>query len=1087
MRPVIEAVIRFRNLILAAAAGVMVAGALLIPQTHADVLPETSPVTVEVQTEALGLSAAEVESLVTVPMEKNLFEGVMGVTDTTSDSVPGLSDIELHFAPGTDLYQARQLVQERLNSAFTLPNVSAPPVMLQPVSSTSNVMLVGLTSRTQSLIDMSVLARWTIVPKLLGLAGVANVSTYGQADHQLQVLVDPAKLAAHHTTVQNVIATVGNAQLITPISYLQGSTPGTGGFLEGSNQRITIQPVLPYGTPSNVANLPVSGAPSGTRVKDVADVVASHQPLIGDAEVNGQPGLVLQIQKLPSASVPAITKEVNQALAQLSPSLRGIQVNTSLFRPGTYVSTAFGTLRLALIIAAALLVVALLALLAGLRPAFVSAAAVAVSLASALLVLDLFGYSVNALMLLGLLLAAGVVVSEAAGDGYELANALRAARGRGDGWSATAREAVIQLGAQSRGPLLAAFGCVAATAIPLLVASGVSAAFLFPMALAFVAAVTASMIVAIVLTPALSSALAAFGPGPAPAARVASVRHRIAAGYAKSLDIVRGAPRALLPAVCAAAAAAVIAGLFFVRLSQPSFADRDLVVRWTGPPGMSLTELDRVSAVATSELRALPGVQDVGATLGRATTSDQIVNTNSGELWVTMKPDADYARTLASVRAIADGTPGISGTVSTYESDSMAGALTASPDQVVTRVYGTSYPELESVAARVRAAVARVRGVKSTQVQSPTVQPTLEVEVNLDAAERAGLTPGDIRRETGILTSGLIVGNFFEDQKVFDVVVWGTPDVRDSVQSLDSLMIDTNTGGHVRLGSVASVTVAPEPAEYKHDNTSLYLDVTASVRGRSAAAVSGDITSRLKSVPFPAGYYAQAAPAGQGSPAAGTSRFEFLSIVLAALLAIILFAQAALGGWRRGLASLGAVPAAIAGGAIVLFAAGYTDSLGAIIGLAGVFALAVHAAITVPARIRAGQNGHLDRGQAAAQAAASSAGRVVTSAVVAAAVLAPFAVLNGAPGMELLGPAAQVMLGGLASLTLVSLFVLPSAAMASRAPVRPDDSSLAGPPAPGEQGPEEPAPGEQAPQAQAPEEQVPEETAPLVPDLDPSI
>ena len=185
------------------------------------------------------MSAPEVESLVTVPLEKNLLEGVMSVTDVTSDSVPGLSAIQLHFAPGTDLYHARQLVQERLTQAFVLPNVSKPPAMLEPVSSTSDVMIIGLSSARLSLIDLSVLARWTIVPRLLGLAGVADVSTFGQADRQLQVMVDPAQLAARHVSLAQIIDTVGNAQLVSPLSYLEASTPGTGGSLKG---RTSVSP-----------------------------------------------------------------------------------------------------------------------------------------------------------------------------------------------------------------------------------------------------------------------------------------------------------------------------------------------------------------------------------------------------------------------------------------------------------------------------------------------------------------------------------------------------------------------------------------------------------------------------------------------------------------------------------------------------------------------------------------------------------------------------------------------------------------------------------------------------------------------------
>ena len=275
LRSVIGASVRFRFLLIAVASGFMVFAVAWLPGIHSDVLPEMSPVVVRIQTEAPGLSAPEVESLVTVPLEKNLLEGVMDVTDVTSDSIPGLSQIELDFAPGTNLYLARQLVQERLTQAFVLPNVSKPPVMLQPVSSTGNVMLIGLTSRQLSLVDLSVLARWTIVPRLLGVPGVADVSTFGEADRQLQVLVDPARLAAHHITLAQIIETAGNAQLVSPLSYLQGSTPGTGGFLEGPNQRLTIQPVLPFGTPANLGQVPVAGT-TGNRPVPLGSVTGKQ-------------------------------------------------------------------------------------------------------------------------------------------------------------------------------------------------------------------------------------------------------------------------------------------------------------------------------------------------------------------------------------------------------------------------------------------------------------------------------------------------------------------------------------------------------------------------------------------------------------------------------------------------------------------------------------------------------------------------------------------------------------------------------------------------------------------------------------------
>jgi Cu/Ag efflux pump CusA len=1049
LRSIVDASIRFRLLVIALGAGIIVGGIALLHGMPVDALPETSPVVVDLQTEALGLSAPEVESLVTVPLEKQLLEGVMGVTDVTSNSVSGLSDIELHFAPGTDLYHARQLVQERLTQSFVLPNVSTPPVMLEPVSSTSDVMLVGLTSSRLDPIDLSVLARWTIVPKLLGLAGVANISTFGQADQQLQVLVEPARLAAQHVTLAQVIATAGNAQLVSPLSYLQGSTPGTGGFLEGPDQRITIQPVLPFGTPANLAELPVTGS-KGLRLGSVAQVVRGHPPLIGSGEVRGGPGLLLVVQKLPSASALAVTHEVSQALAELRAGEPGVSFDTSLFREDTYLRSVLGNLRVALIASAALAALALIALLLQFRLAFAAMASAAIALVAATLVLYLLGYTFNALVVLGLLLAVTVVAADAAGDAQRLASRLDTAQPvRGH---AAAR--VVAAATEFRATLSGAALAVLLTVAPLFFATGLTARFLRPAVIAFGLAVIISMVVAVTLTPALASVLVS---GSRPAARGTRFRRRVTAGYSRSLDRLAGAPLGVLLAICGALGATALALLPGLHPGQPAFQDRDLVVRWTGPPGMSLTEMGRMTSLASAELRVLPEVQDVAATLGRAVTADQVVNTNSGEIWVTVKPGANYAQALAAVRTIADGTPGITGEVSTYETDSMTGVLTAPPTQVVTRVYGSDYGELARLAGRLRTVVRGIGGVRGTQTRLPVDQPTIDVVVNLDAAARDGITPGDIRRDAGTLLNGLIVGNYFENQAVFEVVVRAAPASRASLSDVDDLLLDTANGGHVRLGDVASISVSPEPADIPHEAMSRYLDVTAQVTGGQAGAVSAAITARLQAMRFPTEYHAevvtgtsQAGLSPNGDSVAGTSRTEFAGYVIAALVAILLLIQAAAGSWRRAALAFGSLPVSLAGGVFIAYALGATGSLAATAGLVGVFVIAVRQAINVAARLGA-------PGQGRADAAASAvAGDVLVAAVVTAVAMAPFVVMGDVPGLELLHTTAAVILGGLVTTTLVSLYVLPAGLM-RLGPVHAVSSptGAAGPPGPLDAGGEE--------------------------------
>jgi Cu/Ag efflux pump CusA len=370
----------------------------------------------------------------------------------------------------------------------------------------------------------------------------------------------------------------------------------------------------------------------------------------------------------------------------------------------------------------------------------------------------------------------------------------------------------------------------------------------------------------------------------------------------------------------------------------------------------------------------------------------------------------------------------------------MTGVLASGPDAVVTRVYGVNGGELAALAGRLSGVVAGIPGVTRTTVGTTVSQPTIDISVNPDAAARYGISPGDVRREAGTLLSGLTVGNYFENQEVFDVVVWGVPAVRDSLSSVENLVIDTANGGHVRLGQVAAIGVQPQPSDIPQEAMSQYADVTATVSGDSAGSVSHAIAARLAGMTFPAGYHAELVTPTQygnvlagsaagnqlspnGSYAGGTSRAAFIGYVVAALAAVLLIAQAVTRSWRLALASFLALPCCLSGAVLVAFATGQQQALAATAGLLGVFALAVRLVIGVAARLGAGAavNGpgeRIDLGSPAATA---------VPVLVTAVTLVPFIAMGDVPGMELLHTAAAVILGGLAATVVVCLIALPVA------------------------------------------------------------
>ncbi|HEX5769382.1 MAG TPA: efflux RND transporter permease subunit, partial [Nocardioidaceae bacterium] len=415
MRWIVASSLKLQKIILAVAVGIVAFGVFQVAKSPVDLLPEYQKPTVEVQTEALGLSASEVEQLITVPLEQDLLVGIPFLEDITSVSLPGISSVVMTFEKGTDVLDARQMVQERLTQAVGvagLPAVAKTPQMIQPLSSNSRVSMVKLTSEQLSPIEMSVLARWVVGPRLLGVPGVANVAIWGNRERQLQVLVDPERLRANGVALPDVVRTAGNALEVSPLSYLEASKPGTGGFIDTPNQRLNIFHEQAISTASELAQVPVEGTDGAVvpgeagpmALGDVAEVVEGHQPMIGDTACSGGADcLILVVEKFPGANTGQVADDVDSALAALQPGLGDIQVDSSLYRPAAHIESAFSSLAWALLAGGILLVAVLLLMLRDWRRAAVVVSALAVSMASVVLLLQLLGTSLNLLVLTGLL------------------------------------------------------------------------------------------------------------------------------------------------------------------------------------------------------------------------------------------------------------------------------------------------------------------------------------------------------------------------------------------------------------------------------------------------------------------------------------------------------------------------------------------------------------------------------------------------------------------------------------------------------------------------------------------------------------
>ena len=1016
MRWLVGGSLRFRLLVVAAAAATLVIGGSQLRSMPTDVLPEYMPPTVEIQTEALGLSAAEVEQLITVPMEQDLLVGVAFLDDIRSESLPGLSRIFLTFEPGTDLYRARQVVAERMTQAHALPNVSKPPQMLQPLSSTNRVMMIGASTKTLSPVEMGVLARWTIAPRLVGVEGVANVSVWGFRDRQLQVQVDPARLRRENVSLVQVVESTGNSLWFSPLTFVEASTPGVGGFIDTPNQRLGIQHISPISSAADLAKVRIED--TGARkvlLGDVASVVEDHQPLIGDALVSDANGdLLFVVEKLPGANTLEVTRGLEKTIADMSPGLSGVQFDTNVYRPASYLDAATDNVTWAALIGALLLVLVFGAMFFSWRTALIAVVVVPVSLVAAALVLWGLGTTMNAIILVGLAAALLVVVDDAV---VGVANITQRLRERPEQDGRSTAGVILDATVETRGAPMYVLLILALALLPLFFAEGLAGAFFPDAAGAFLLAVLASMVVALMVTPALAVLLLSRGS----LARRSPLASRLERLYERALAWI--VPRARWVYVTAGAIAVVaLATVPFLTMGLlPTFKERQVLIRWEGPPGTSLPEMNRVTALAARELRSLPGVEDVGAHVGRAVASDLSVNANAAELWVSIDPSADYDGTVGSIRDVVGGYPGLSQSVGSFSNERAHAVLDQSTDRdIVVRLYGEEPDVLRQQAERVRQSIAGVDGIEDARVQLPVEEPTVEVEVDLIAAEERGIKPGDVRRAAATLLGGLVVGNLFEQQKVFEVVVWGTPDTRASLTSIRNLVIDTPDGHHVRLGDVADVRIAPNPGVIDRQAVSRYLDIGASVSGRDRGDVASDVHRSLAEVRFPLEYHTEMLSAG------GQPWGRLLGIGLGGAVGIFLLLQACFGSWRLATLMFVVFPFATTGGLLGAWLDGGKLSFGSVIGLAAVYAIAARNGMALVARFRDLARDDEPLGQGlVVSGARDRVVPIVTTAAAAAAVFLPALIMGGDAGRELLHPLAGVVLGGLITATLLTLFVVP--------------------------------------------------------------
>lgn len=1019
---IIGSSLRFRFLVLAIAATLLVFGTQQLRRMPVDVFPEFAPPKVEIQTEGPGMTSTEVEELITIPMEDQL-RGVPGVEYVRSSSVTGLSQVVLLFRTGTDLMEARQRVQERLKLAIAeLPKSSGMPVMLQPLSSTSRVMKIGLTSKVYDPMDLSMIAYWTIKFRLMSVPGVANIPIWGDRIKSLQVQVDPSLMRAHGVTLNEVMETTADALDIGLLSYSSGAKARIDGMIDTPNQRFAIHNESPVLSVEQLAEVPLARKgrrANPPRLGDVGQVVWDTWPLVGDAVINDERGLMMIIEKLPWANTLEVTRGVEEALAALKPGLPGIEIDSTIFRPTTFIELSMANLTQALVIGCLLVVVVLCAFLYEWRVALISVVAIPLSLVAAGVVLHRMGATINTMVLAGFIVALGDVVDDAIIDVENIVRRLRQHRQAGSGKS-TAR-IILEASIEVRSAIVHATVIVVLAVTPVFFMGGLSGVFFEPLVLAYLVAMLASMLVALTVTPALCLLLldgARVEQRQSPL--VPWLKRRYGAMLTRSLE----APRTTLAAAAVFVVAAIGVWPFLGASLLPEFKERDFLMHWVPPEGTSHAETFRITQSASRELRAIPGVRNFGAHIGRAVGGDEPYGVNFTENWISVDPKADYDKTRASVEATVAGYPGLYRDVQTYLKERIKEVLTGAGESIVVRIFGPELPVLRAKAREVESALKGIPGLVDLHLEQQVDVPQLQVKVDLEKAARYGIKPGDVRRVVNILMSGIEVTDIHRGGKVYDVFVWTAPASRRNVDDIREFLVDTPYGGRVRVADIAEVGIVPTPNKIKRENNSRRIDIHANVRGRDLGSVANEVEQRLEGLQFPIGYYPQLLGEYKERKAA---QQNLLVATLAAVAAIFLVLHATFRNLRLATMVFLALPAALVGAVLATFAADRVISLGSLVGIITILGLSARNGIMLIEHCR-----HLERVEGVAfgralvlRGAGERLSPILMTTLCTALALLPLIVPGSIPGHEVEHPMAVAILGGIVTSSLLSLFVVP--------------------------------------------------------------
>ena len=996
------------------AALIMAAGVIVLLRTEVDIFPDLNAPTVVVMTEAKGFTPEEVEKTVTYPIETAV-NGATGVRRVSSSSMPGFSMVKIEFDWGTDIYRARQIVNEKIAAVGEdLPRGVGIPTMGPQSSILGEIMIVGLTSDTLSMADLRTIADRTMRPRLLSLGGVSQVSVIGGDEVEYQICLNPALMRHHGVTLDMVETAVDNY-----------NTNASGGTLYEYGNEYLIKGNISTSRCDELAKAVVrSDADSTLLLSDIAEVaIGAKSPRLGVASVEATPAVLVTVTKQPAVGTLELTEAIDHEIADIAAGIPGLNVSTDIFRQADFIDTSISNLQESLLEGAVFVVIVLFFFLMNLRTTLISLIALPLSIIVSVLVLHFMGQTINTMSLGGIAIAIGSLVDDAIVDVENVYKRLRQNMNLPAGERRPTLTVVYEASKEVRVPIFNSTLIIIAGFLPLFFLSGMEGRMLIPLGISFIVALFASTIVALTVTPVLCSYLLNVKEGARELSRDPWAIRKLKALFSRGMDASLAHYKLMLGTVAALFIASVVIFCTLGRGFLPTFNEGSFTINVSTLPGLSLEESDKLGKQAEKIILSVPEITTVARKTGRAELDEHSFGVNVSEI------EAPYKRSGRSRREIADELrhklgqlPGVNIEIGQPVSHRIDAMLSGTKAQIAIKLFGDDLNRLYSIGSRIKEAASTVPGIVDLNIEQQVNRPELEIRPRRDMLAKYGIPVNGFARFINISMGSEVVSQVYVGGLPYDISLKVGDQYKGSIAHIRDLLIDSNSG-KIPLSYVADVSVASGPGSINRENVSRRIVISANVEGRDLRGAVDDIAEAVSAtVELPENYHI--VYGGQFENEAQASRTLGIMSLLALLIVMILL-HLEFHDIRQSLIILINMPLAMIGGVMILWLTGSDLNIPAIIGFISLLGITTRNGMLLMSRYNAlAAQGRTVR-ERIYEGTADRLSPIIMTALTSALALIPLALRGSEPGNEIQAPLAIVILGGLISSTLLNIFVVP--------------------------------------------------------------